>query len=62
MTRELEDTILAPLYDGRPNTVSMGDGGPLEVTATGSTRPIYMLKTDFAQITRPPLDNLREGK
>eukprot|EP00808_Paulinella_micropora_P019582 g6686.t1 len=62
LTNELETVILGPLFEGRPNTVSMGDGGPLEVVATGSTRPIYMLKTDFAQITRPPLDNLREGE
>eukprot|EP00457_Paulinella_chromatophora_P000100 gb/GEZN01000100.1/.p1 GENE.gb/GEZN01000100.1/~~gb/GEZN01000100.1/.p1 ORF type:complete len:2286 (-),score=407.39 gb/GEZN01000100.1/:245-7102(-) len=62
LTPELEQVILNPLYHGKPNTVSMGDGGPLEVVATGSTRPIYMIKTDFAQITRPPLDNLREGE
>ncbi len=63
ITPEMEKTFLIPMFnDGNGFTKSMGDDGGPEVTISGPTRVINTIKTSFAQITRPPLDYLREGE
>lgn len=63
LTPDIEKTILEPMFnDGKGFTVSMGDDGGDEVTVSGPTRFVNVLKAEFAQITRPPLDYKREGE
>lgn len=63
ITKELHLTFIQPMFNqGIGLTVSMGDDGPLEVITAEKPRLINVIKTDFAQITRPPLDYYREGE
>ena len=62
LTAEDREQVLLPLAtDGVEGTGSMGDDTPI-VPLSRTIRPLYdMFRQQFAQVTNPPIDSLRES-
>ncbi len=59
---EERDQVLAPLAEGAQEAVaSMGDDSPMAVLSEQSRSVFDYFRQQFAQVTNPPIDPLREG-
>jgi glutamate synthase (NADPH/NADH) large chain len=58
---DVNDILHSLAYEGKELVGSMGDSRPLAVLATGRRPFTEFLRQDFAQVTNPPIDPLREG-
>jgi glutamate synthase (NADPH) large chain len=63
MTLEDIELILAPMAeDGKEAVGSMGDDSPLAVLSDNYRPLSHFFRQDFAQVTNPPIDPLREER
>jgi glutamate synthase (NADPH/NADH) large chain len=63
VTREEVEQILRPLAEaGQEASGSMGDDTPLPVLSRRSRSPYDYFRQQFAQVTNPPIDPLREQR
>ncbi len=62
LTYEERDQVLRPLArDGQEATGSMGDDTPMAVLSQKIRSPYDYLRQQFAQVTNPPIDPIREA-
>ena len=62
-THEDMELILAPMVvDGKEAIGSMGDDTPLAVISSRPRCMSHFFRQNFAQVTNPPIDPLREGR
>lgn len=62
VTHEEIDSILKPLATGKNEAVgSMGDDTPLPILSLQNRSIFDCFRQQFAQVTNPPIDSLREG-
>ncbi|TDR76710.1 glutamate synthase large subunit [Paludibacterium purpuratum] len=62
LTREERDQILKVLADDAQEPVgSMGDDTPMAVLSSQARSPFDYLRQQFAQVTNPPIDPIREA-